>query len=172
LESGVVVKTDVNGYFTLDAQSDAELLVSYKGLKVETQLNGVDNYADIVLIPNEKKLKRLIENEPSIDKCLAYLEHYPAGKYLTEVNIILEEQRFISAFDAAVGTYNLAQLKSYIQLYPQGQYAEKASKTIDIVSWQKAKSQNTMEAYNTYLENFPNGEAASLAKSRMAMLEE
>ncbi|MFB6320722.1 hypothetical protein [Saccharicrinis sp. FJH54] len=170
--NGELVKTDVNGYFEITAAPDALLSIKYKGVSQHTQLDGVDVYKDIVLIPSEKKFKKLIDNSPSVKKCELYLANYPEGKNAVLVKDVLEKEVFISAYDNAVGNFNLEGLNAYLSSYPNGRFAAKASKTIDIVSWQKAKSQDTMEAYNTYLEQFPNGEAVSLAKSRMAMLDE
>jgi len=170
--NGDQVKTDVNGYFEINATPDAALNVIYKGVKETAQLDGVDLYTDIVLVPSEKKFKKLIDNSPSVKRCELYLANYPSGRNVEEVKATLEEEIFIAAYDNAVNDFNLDGLKSYLTSYPEGQFAAKAEKTVDIVSWQKAKSQDTMEAYNAYLEQFPNGEAVSLAKSRMAMLGE
>ncbi|MFC0878231.1 hypothetical protein ACE01N_16670 [Saccharicrinis sp. FJH2] len=170
--NGDQVKTDVNGYFEINAAPDAVLNIVYKGVKRAAQLDGVDLYTDIVLVPSEKKFKKLIDNSPSVKRCELYLANYPDSKNSEEVKATLEKELFIVAYDNAVNDFNLRGLKSYLETYPEGQFAAKAEKTVDIVSWQKAKSQDTMEAYNAYLEQFPNGEAVSLAKSRMAMLGE
>lgn len=170
--NGELIKTDINGYFEINASPDATLSINYKGVKETAQLNGVDLYTDIVLIPSEKKFKKIIDESPSVRKCELYLVNYPKGKNVDAVKNILEKEIYISAYDKAVGNFNLEELKTYLASYPEGQFTAKAEKTIDIVSWQKAKSQDTMEAYNAYLEEFPHGEAISLAKSRMAMLEE
>lgn len=171
-DNGEKVKTDVNGYFEINAKSDALLNVSYKGTEATAKLNGVDFYTDIVLLPGEKKFIKLIEKDPSIKKCELYLAAYPEGAKKNFVTVALEKQIFISAYDEAVADFKLDKLQMYLEKYPEGKYASKAERTIDIVSWQKAKSQDTIEAYNAYLEEFPNGEAVSLAKQKMAMLGE
>lgn len=171
-ETGQKVVTDENGYFALDAELDAHLSVKYKSSNKETILNGMDSYVDIVLIPSEKSFYKLIKAQPSLKKCELFIANNSNSKYVAEVAKLLEEQTYISAYDMAVESYSLKGLENYLSKYPQGEFVAKASKTIDIISWQKAKSQNTMEAYNAYLLKFPNGEAVSLAKNKVAMLTE
>lgn len=168
--TGEKVKTDMNGYFEIKGTHDAAITVKYKGIDTDTQYNGVDVYTDVVLIPSETKFYKLIEKSPSIEKCQLYLSNYSEGEHLDLVKATLEKQLFIAAYDHAVADFTLGGLKRYLKKYPKGKFAFKAAKTIDIVSWQKAKSEDTMEAYNNYLKDFPEGEAVSLAKQRMAML--
>ena len=171
-DNGQKVVTDENGYFAIDAELDANLSVKFKRTSLLATLNGLDAYVDLVLIPSEKSFYKLIKTHPSAKKCELFVANNPNSKYVSEVSSILEEQVFISAYDNAVANYSLNGLENYLASYPDGKYAAKANKTIDIVSWQKAKSQDTMEAYNGYLEKFPNGEAVSLAKNKVAMLTE
>lgn len=164
------VRTDENGYFSLNGDAATQVLVAYKGIKQAYVYNGTDIYADIVLVPSEKQLRKMIKQDASVAKCEMYLDQYSDSKYSDMVADVLEKQIFIEGYDAAVSNYNLAMLKDYLNKYPEGVYAEKALQTIDIVSWQHAKSVDTREAYNAYLSKFPKGEAVDLAKTRMAML--
>lgn len=169
-ENAKVIKTDHNGYFSTDVKGISEMKVSYQKVKSKLYVNELTGFIEVVLLPSEKKLARMIVSSASLAKCEAYLKTYPDGKKAEIIKETLEELRFIEAYDAAVGENNLKLMEKYLTDFPEGLYVEKAENTVDVVSWQHAKSIGTQEAYNNYLTRFPNGEAVKLAKEKVAMI--
>jgi hypothetical protein len=171
VETGNSIKTDANGYFSLEVPVNTSIEVKYKGLNTTILNEGLDAYTDVILVPSEKQFSRMIERSPSINACQLFLSAYPQSARSVDVSQKLEELIYIKAYDEAVAQYNLSGLRNYIEKYPDGQFAHNAAKTVDIVTWQRAKSEDTLEAYNAYLLEFPNGEAVGLARQKVAMLD-
>lgn len=170
-QTGMSVKSDDNGYFSLEVPVNTSINVKYKGLNKSVLNKGLDAYVDVVLVPSEKRFSRMIELTPSIESCRLFLTSYPESSKNKFVADKLEELIYIKAYDEAVAQYNLTGLRNYLEKYPEGQFAQNAAKTVDIVSWQMAKTEDTLEAYNAYLQEFPDGEAVQLARQKVAMLQ-
>lgn len=49
-------------------------------------------------------------------------------------------------------------LEQYLKEYPNSQYKNVAVHKIDSIDWVAAKQSNTIESYETYIQNQPNGE--------------
>lgn len=163
------VKTDHNGYFSVNVAGLSTMDVKYKKVSQTMTVNSITGFVDIILIPTENQLAKLIEKSPTQAKCDAFILNYPQSSKLDAVNTAKEELIFIQAYDAAVGDSNLIFLERYLTQFPNGDYRLKAEKTLDVVSWQKARCAGTQTAYQDYLSKFPNGAAVKLAKEKVAM---
>ncbi len=85
--------------------------------------------------------------------------------------VLNEKEYFINAHAMAANSFNDSLLKQYTILFPEGIYLEKALENIDVCAWQNARYKNTMESYQNYLNNFPNGKAVQLAKKNINLFE-
>lgn len=118
----------------------------------------------------DKKSYKLIVKEREADYCANFLTTFPKSKYKPKVLSLYDELYYIEAYDIATKTFDVSGLKNYLVKFPEGKYRDKAGEAIDIISWQKARSENTCIAYETYLENFPQGKAVPLAKDALEKL--
>ena len=166
--SNRVLKSDVNGYFSFESEkSTLNTTVIYKGLKQDVSFNETERFRNIIFIPSERNLYKLIQKSPTVEKCDMFLANYTRSTHVSEVKAKLEELMFIQAYDAAVRDYNTLLLEEYLSEHPNGEYADKAHRNIEIISWQKARIDHTKEAYQSYLNKFPNGTAAKMAKEKL-----
>lgn len=163
------VKTDHNGYFSLDVAGLSTMDIKYKNVSQSMTVNLITGFVDIILIPTENQLVKLIEKSPTFAKCDAFILNYPQSSKLDAVHVAKEALTFIQAYDAAVGDSNLVLMEKYLAQFPNGEFRSKAEKTLDVVSWQKARCAGTQTAFQDYLTKFPNGEAVKLAKEKVAM---
>ena len=96
----------------------------------------------------------------------------------------------LSYWETIKNSTNADDFKAYLERYPQGQFAELAKNRIATLStatkttetpspvtsgsatelafWDSVKNSNNAEDYRAYLEKYPNGEFAVLAKNRLA----
>lgn len=78
------------------------------------------------------------------------------------------------AYAAAVEQDTLEAYRSFIEQFPDGEYAPRAQNRInefDEDAWQRALSLNDREAYEDYLETFPNGLHAAEARAILERLD-
>lgn len=163
-----IIKTDVNGYFSFNTEkNNINTTVIYKGAKQKVSYTETERFRNITFIPSERHLFKLIKKAATIDKCDMFLANYSNSAHTKEVKDKLEELMFIQAYDAAVRDYNTLLLEEYLSDHPKGKFAEKARKNIEIISWQKARIDNTKESYQEYLNKFPQGAASELAKEKL-----
>lgn len=163
--SNIIAKTNSNGEFTLE-QSISKAVVSYKNTSKEHSFETLA-FSTIVLVPSEKQLLKMIAKEPSINKCSLFLEAYPQSASISEVTAQKEELTFIAAYDNAVTTYNVDGLDAYLLSYPNGTYANKATQTMEVISWQYARLQDTPQSYNDFLAKYPDSKTATEAVARI-----
>ncbi len=165
----VVAKTNAAGEFSLDREIQS-VQVNYKKMSKDFTFAAL-GYAEIVLLPTEEKLLKMIEKNPSLEKCTLFLANYPGSEALSKVKSKQEELTFISAYEKAVTEYEVAGLDAYVAAYPDGAYAHKAIQTMEVISWQYARLQDTPESYNDFLARYPDSKAAKEASDRMANLQ-
>jgi outer membrane protein assembly factor BamD (BamD/ComL family) len=103
----------------------------------------------------------------------SYLTKYPQGKYVTEaVTIILNKAKELEQR----GHYQAARVEyTYIiEKYPNSKEAMESQERLLVVyqaiGWEKAKLDNTIEAYQAFIKNYPNNVNVSFAKSAIAKL--
>lgn len=162
----ILTKTNAQGEFELN-QTITDALVSYKKLTQPVSFEAL-GYAKIVLVPEEKQLLKMMDKKPSLEKCEIFLANYPQSTRLLDVKNQQEELTFIGAYDKAVTTYDVDGLANYIANYPNGAYAAKATQTMEVISWQYARLQDTPQSYNEFLAKYPESKAAEEAAQRLA----
>lgn len=121
--------------------------------------------------PKASKLYKEIVKSNNIELCNQYLSFYPEGKKNEEVRVIKETQTFIKAFSIAAEDYSDSALRNYLNNYPEGSFVGKANDAIEVSAWQKAHNDNTVESYKLYLNVYPNGKAATMAKRKIEEIE-
>lgn len=118
----------------------------------------------------DKKSYKLVVKEKSVVYCETFLEAFPKSKYRKRVNELYDEVYYIDAYDVATKAFELGMLELYLEKFSDGMYRSKAEEALDIISWQKAKTTNTLPAYEAYIKRFPEGRALPLAKKAIASL--
>lgn len=101
---------------------------------------------------------------------IIFLSSFGLANSQTSDSLINEEEYFINAHAFAANEYNDSLLKEYVELFPEGKFVEKAIVNIDICAWQNARYENTTEAYESYLKNYPKGKAVKFAKQQLSLL--
>ena len=119
----------------------------------------------------DKKSYKLVVKENNVKYCETFLRAFPESKYRKKVASLYDKVYYIKAYDLATKEFDLTMLESYLTKFSEGLYRVKAQEALDIISWQKAKSNNTISAYQDYIKNFPEGRALSLAKKALQALE-
>ncbi|MEN8138530.1 MAG: hypothetical protein ABFR62_08855 [Bacteroidota bacterium] len=108
-----------------------------------------------------------VNRSKEIKHCELYLETFLESKYKDDVTKIYDKAFYIEAYDVATTKFEVDSLQLYLQKFPNGKYQRKAEMAVDIISWQKAKAENTPESIKAYLEKFPNGRAAKIAQKEL-----
>ncbi len=164
--------TDANGKYKLDwSNNKTYISCAYKKMEKTIQIDENLQKVDFVLVPSEKDLFKEVNERKEIRLCDIYVDNYPDGKNIDEVNKLKEQYLFIEAYNIAASQFSDTALRNYLKLYPNGAFKQKAFDAIEIAAWQKARYENTVDAYQEYLNNYPTGKAASMAKEKMAVIE-
>ncbi len=119
----------------------------------------------------DKKSYKLVQKEENAAICDTFLHAFPESKYRKKVAIIYDMRYYIEAYDVATKTFDLSSLEGYLTKFPKGDYRLKAEEALDIISWQKAKSKNTIPGYQDYIKKYPKGRALPLAKKALSNLQ-
>ncbi len=144
------------------------LLVSVFTLALFAQSAGVTG--EYLSSLGDKKSYKLVQKEQGVEICETFLQAFPESKYRKKVYAIYDMRYYIEAYDVATKTFDLDKLESYLEEFTIGEYRVKAEEAIDIISFQKAKSENTIEAYEDYLKKFPEGRASAMAQKAIVTL--
>ena len=100
-------------------------------------------------------------NSNDIDILQKYLETYdnaPEEHRKTITTHLNELQEMYRAWTNAVVNGSKTSIEDFLKNYPNSQYKKEALHKIDSIDWVYASSSNTIEAYETYMQNQPNGE--------------
>lgn len=96
-------------------------------------------------------------NKGTIDALKLFLNNYPKSKYVKEVNTkirSLELKKEKDAYSSACHIGTLDSFTNFLNKYPKSQYAKDIKNRIkDFDLWSIARKNNTIQAYNTYLQN-------------------
>jgi outer membrane protein assembly factor BamD (BamD/ComL family) len=126
-----------------------------------------------------RRYERAIEVN-TVDIYEEYLQDFPNSKYKSEVeqklNTLLDEE----AWRVAFGNNTIESYENYITKFPAGIYLSIAMEYIKKLeyeqeidtAWKKAENENSLLAYKSFLELYPNSSQAFLAKLRIGDLEE
>ncbi len=118
----------------------------------------------------DKKSYKLIVKENNVTSCETFLKAFPESKYRKKVNTLYDKVYYIEAYDLATREFDLTMLEAYLTKFPKGHYREKTEEALDIISWQKAKTENSIPGYENYIQKFPKGRAMSLANKALKAL--
>ncbi len=171
IETNTSVATDAEGKFIMESNLETiHIKATFKKMTHLCSLDQNQKSIQINLVPDDKKLYKIITERNEIRLCDIYIDHYPQGQFIDLVNQTKEKLFFIEAYNIAASQFTDTALRNYLLLYPSGTYKDKALDAIEIAAWQKAKYENTIKSYQEYLNQYPTGKAASLAKEKMAGL--
>ncbi len=162
----VLATTDKEGNFSFESDAK-EGMVQYKDLSIDLAFKA-KNLNKVTLVPAEADLLEMIQENPTLEKCEIFLANYEASAQLKKVMKKKEEAIFSSAYLTAVKQYDVTKLESYLQLYDTAKFQTKAEKTIEVVAWQMARLNNSVDSYQDYLAKYPDSEAAKEAAERLA----
>lgn len=169
--------------------------------------------ASLEPVPVHVKTKDEIEDDDwhaaeqahTADAVKAYLSAYPKGRYAGRAKMLVTSLKAEASKPAAAeepvpavreespetALWNEAQkgnskedYQAYLDQYPKGKYAALAKSRIKKLheeaqaalekqeqdSWQAAGDENSVESYGRYLQGYPNGRYAGLAKARQLKL--
>ncbi|MGE4288978.1 MAG: hypothetical protein AB7E36_09830 [Salinivirgaceae bacterium] len=169
LSSKIKIQSNASGKFSLTIPSaPTQLRFTYKKMQKVVLVSEFDKDITVTLIPSDKKLYKELCERQEIRLCDIYTDHYPKGKYTNQVNQLKEKLFFIEAYNIAASQFTDTALQNYLLLYPQGIYRQKALDAIEIAAWQKARFNHTAKSYQEYLNQYPEGKAAKLAKEKLA----
>jgi len=84
---------------------------------------------------------------------------------------------FISACERdewanAQKTNTVEAYNAFLEKYPNGEFADEASASIEEIKWQDTEKANTTEAYEEFLETYPSSAKAAIASEKIAAFEE
>lgn len=138
------------------------------GVFVFAQTTGVSG--EYLSSLGDKKSYKLVLKESNVKYCETFLRAFPESKYRKKVTTLYDKVYYIEAYDLATKNFDLSVLEGYLTKFPKGDYRAKAEEALDIISWQKAKSKNTIPAYQEYIKNYPKGRALTLAEKALSIL--
>jgi len=171
IDTKISTISDSNGAYTIEIpEGKTHLHYQYKKMEVNKNVIPQQQQENIILVPNEKKLYKIITKREQLRLCDIYLDYYPNGKNIEEVKVLKQKYFFIEAYNIAASQFSDTALRNYLKLYPNGSFKQKAIDAIEIASWQKARYNNTVDAYELYLKAYPNGKASQIAKDKLAEL--
>ena len=93
----------------------------------------------------------------TMDALKSFVSNYPQSKYVSEANSkikSLELKIEKDAYDSACKEGTIEAFRGFLNRYPRSQYAQDVQNRInDFDLWNSAKRNNTIQAYNSYLQN-------------------
>lgn len=121
----------------------------------------------------EKEAYELACIKGTMDALKTFVNNYPKSKYVTEANSKirgLELKSEKDAYNYACKAGTIDAFRGFLKKYPQSQYTENVQKRIkDFDLWSVAKKNNTIQAYNSYLQN---SQYKTFAKEAKAAIED
>lgn len=141
---GMITMSSTNEVFA----STMSMQQFVKSTMIKKKLSDAQNYiakGDYVAAQNT--LNSLLNLDPKNSKAKELLDTCESG-------IKKQKQQIYQAYVDACNAGTIGSLENFISKYPNSEYVSQAKKCIeDYNMWKKAKEQNTISAYNTYLSN-------------------
>lgn len=153
-------KIEITTYYGLNP--DKELVEYQEIVKLEKTIENK--------IYEEEQLYLSAKSNKSVSQYQSYLNTYPYGKYRSEVQNLLGNQKDENAWDRAKNKRRTSAYYEYLDNFPNGNYATTATEKIkrwDKEAYEKAISEGTQEALNHYLNNYPRGEYRSTVRNKL-----
>jgi hypothetical protein len=107
-----------------------------------------------------------------------FIREFPESKYLEDVKKRLEELEILYAdWEEVKGTHNVEELKVFCNKYnaPTCEFYHNALERIDQLDWKSARKEHTIEGYDRYMREHPEGNwalEAATEKDRLQKEEE
>lgn len=119
-----------------------------KSTMIKKKLSDAQNYiAKGNYVAAQNALNSLLKLDPNNSRAKVLLDS-------CEYGIKKQKQQIYQAYIEACNTGTINSLKNFISKYPNSEYAFQAKKRVEDYSmWKKAKEQNTISAYNSYLSS-------------------
>lgn len=119
-----------------------------KSTMIKKKISDAQNYiAKGDYVAAQKTLNSLLKLDPNNSKAKELLDNCKSG-------IKKKKQLIYQAYIDACNAGTTSSLENFISKYPNSEYVSQAKKRIeDYNMWKKAKEQNTISAYNSYLSN-------------------
>ena len=93
----------------------------------------------------------------TIDDLRLFVKNYPKSRYVSEANLKIrniEVEIEKDAYESVCKTGTIEAFRGYLEKYPKSQYSQDIQNRIkDFDLWSVAKVNNTIQAYNSYLQN-------------------
>ena len=117
-----------------------------------------------------------IAKSGNADTFKEYLQKYPAGKFVKEARVRLNELEEEAHWSSIIASPDVEKLKAYLLKYPAGKFAAIASARIaelaEVSFWNTASASGKPEMLKSYLQKYPTGKFAEKAFARLVELEE
>ncbi|MFD2916072.1 hypothetical protein [Psychroserpens luteus] len=133
-------------------------------LKLHPKSDYVKEINDLLIIQKEEDLWSQSKGENTVTSYYEYLESYRTGKYASIAHTkikTLDKQ----AYDKAISVGSQESLNYYLDNYKKGEYRDKVriklDKKIEYDVYMHAKTNNFINYYEAYINQYPNGEYAS-----------
>lgn len=120
----------------------------------------------------EQNSYEFIMKTRNLNQCYDFELAFPKSKYLKEIGNLKDELFFIDAYGRATKNFQIDSLNLYLENFPKGNYKGKVLEIIDIISWQKARTDNTLMSYQNYIKKFPQGKAVKYAREAIFILKQ
>ena len=152
----------------LDGFAKSLLMSVYKSKDLE-QLNKYIEYTNDYPALNKEaqRIRNQIayENAQTINTAAAYkefIELYPDAMQAEDATLLLNEKLMQELLKSG----DIESLKSFANTTTSDKYKSQALKEIDRLSFNRALKTNTLESYDKYIKEFPEGEYIIMAKSK------
>ena len=103
-----------------------------------------------------------------------YMSQYPEGRYYSETSTLLS--RFENERDELESILKsnctIKNVDTYVYAHPDGFFRTKALGVLDSLEFADAQKHNTPDAYQEYLDKYPNGKFRSQAQTELADAQE
>lgn len=153
-------KTEITNYYRLNP--DKELVEYQEIVNIEKKIENK--------IYEEEQLYSSAKSNKSVSQYQSYLNTYPYGKYQSEVQNLLGNQKDENAWERANKARSISGYYEYLDNFPDGNYSTTAKETIKILddeAYEKAIAEGTQETLNYYLDNYPRGKFRSTVRNKL-----
>lgn len=143
---------------------------------------------------NESRDWTEAQQKDTLDIYQSFIQKYPASTYLLQAKNRIKDLEEEQAWQKSVGRKSLAGYFDYLDKYPTGKYRNEAKKEIDQrqkeaenrhqevlesqekkenedKAWIAATQENTNASYEAFLDQYPMGRYAGMARNRKSLLQ-